>query len=562
MDTFTPTRDDAMQAIVERQKAERASLLSPTRNNVNIPAGGMSPEMRAFQAARAGEEAAARTGNTFNAVSEAASRAPSTNVNFAEGGSPEMRAVRAVQASDDAALRAGNAVANAREVARANPVPRAPGALGVIAKASTPLMLGLTANEVAQTPTEAYQRRFGIQPGRFEMSPGAELVRDIGTRALGAASDFVNVGGVLNSFYADKRAPAPPPEAPVNAKIDTRLLAPRDAAHFEARQQMNAMSALALPVQSAPGIVRVGNSYFGEGAAPATPAMTTEQANEYYGAQLRGMKAAEQQREQQGVIANNNLMRAEAARATAWQNDQTAQREAHIADWRATNSADVVLGARGRNGISGERIAAQRSADAAGSKAMGARAALAAADAAVAGAGNGAYTSPLDDFAKQQQAVQGGQAAALNRPAVFAAQERAGVDLAGAKMDLDSRKQVAELDKAIAAETDPKTLAMLHNKRLAIAGKAPDNKVAVIDVDTGQKDMMGNPIFKKSAVNLATGEVLNGSGENADKASAAIRRLKAMPKEQAIREAKAAVAQGAKVADVNAWLKAAGHPPI
>lgn len=336
--------------------------------------------------------------------------------------------------------------------------------------------------------------------------------------------------------------------APANATINPSLLQARQAPTFDAPQTM-APSGFAVP--GAPGIIREGNSYSGEGTAPNT-AMNTEQANEFFGAKLAAMRAAEDQKVQQ----NNDHLFAQAARATAWQNNEKAQREAHVAAWRAENGADVVLSPRGRNGISGERIMAGRIADGANARAMGSAAALAAADAAVAGSGR---ATPIDDFAKQQQTLQATQQGILNRPAVFAAQEAAQTGLAAQKLDVATRKQIADLDGQIAAEKDPAKLSVLHNKRLALAGKAPDNKVAVIDVDTGQKDAMGQPIFKKAAVNLATGELMNGGGGKANDPTAALR---ALPKEQAVQQAKAAIARGAKLEDVNARLKAAGHAPL
>lgn len=56
--------------------------------------------------------------------------------------------------------------------------------------ALTPAYLLASAHETAQTPTEEYEKRFGLAPNTSEGVVG--LARDVGVRTLGAASDVVN----------------------------------------------------------------------------------------------------------------------------------------------------------------------------------------------------------------------------------------------------------------------------------------------------------------------------------------------------------------------------------
>ncbi len=496
------------------------------------------------------------------------------NVNFQGGNaSPEMRAVEQANRASQAANRAGAAVQEATTIARNAPVPEAAAAtegssmLGRAArfagKAVAPVAIGMTAVDVANTPTEDYQRRFGIEPGRNELSPGWELARDLGTRTLGAASDFVNVGGVFDRFYADKNGSAKAAVgtngAPQNAQPDFSLMTPRvTAANINQQPRAKVIADMPTTVNGAPGITKFGrNSYSGTGDTPQAPAMTTEQANEYYGAQLAAMRANEaqgQDRAFQASMAGNRAAQASYDRGIA-------EQAARVSAFRAKNGADMVL-APGRASAD-QRKAIIGDAMADNARAGQARNDYSVAQAAFDGAGR---TNYIDDFARQQSAVQAGQQAALQRPSMFAQNEASQLDLQGKKMDLQTkgmnakfREQLAAIDAQIANTTDKAQLSMLHNKRLALIGKAPDNKVAIIDVDTGEKDMAGNTVFKKAAINLATGDLLGGEQQQANDPVSA---LKALPRDQAVQQAKNAIARGAKLDDVNARLKAAGHPTL
>lgn len=122
--------------------------------------------------------------------------------------------------------------------------------------------------------------------------------------------------------------------------------------------------------------------------------------------------------------------------------------------------------------------------------------------------------------------------------------------------DLLKRGQVAaqtELDtlrKQILSEKDPQKRKTLYDTFLALSGKNPNqDKVAIVDVDTGQQDAMGQPIYKKGAINIETGQMLGASTQNATEKTAHT-------------DARAAIAKGMSKEEVNKRLVAAGHAPI
>lgn len=181
------------------------------------PANG-SPEAKAWQASRAAAPAAAPT--------------PATPA--APGPMSRMAA---------AAGRAGQAVAGN-------------GVVQALGKVAAPAALAATAADTATTPTSDYETRFGLGPSTIE-SPGGRLLRDIGVRSLGAASDLGNVMtmGLAGNLYRDKQqprltppdAPAPVANAPAPAPIAMTPVAAAPAAEPAPNNQ----------------VVRVGNSYSG-----------------------------------------------------------------------------------------------------------------------------------------------------------------------------------------------------------------------------------------------------------------------------------------------------------
>lgn len=143
------------------------------------PANG-SPEARAWQASRA---------------------APPV------GAAPVAAAPAAAVVEPGAAYRAG--AATGRGLASAARM------LGQVAPVAA---LADTATQGFGTPTEAYEKRFGLGPNSYDGVTG--FARDVGVRALGAASDLGNAmtGGLAGNLYRDKQeaqqvAPAATPQA-------------------------------------------------------------------------------------------------------------------------------------------------------------------------------------------------------------------------------------------------------------------------------------------------------------------------------------------------------------
>ncbi len=116
----------------------------------------------------------------------------------------------------------------------------------------------------------------------------------------------------------------------------------------------------------------------------------------------------------------------------------------------------------------------------------------------------------------------------------------------------------------------PEERKSIEDMIVAIHGRsAQQDKVAVVDVDTGQKDMLGQPIYKKAAVNTVTGQLV-GQGPIASGGSqalgavdaSAVAKLKKTTPEDAQAQAKAAVARGVPVSVVNDLLAKAGLPTL
>jgi len=98
-------------------------------------------------------------------------------------------------------------------------------AAGAVGKVAAPVGIGLTAIDTYNTPTEQYDKRFGLE-GR---EPG--LVSDIAVRGLGAASDLGNTltGGLAGKYLfrdmEQEKAPAGPTKAAAAKKDVEDLVA-------------------------------------------------------------------------------------------------------------------------------------------------------------------------------------------------------------------------------------------------------------------------------------------------------------------------------------------------
>lgn len=100
---------------------------------------------------------------------------------------------------------------------------------------AVPAALASTGTEVANTPTDAYEKRFGLGSNNIDGVGG--FARDVGVRALGAASDLGNamtLGLAGKYLYADKQESAFPVVAsvvaPSSAGAGAQANTPFDAA--------------------------------------------------------------------------------------------------------------------------------------------------------------------------------------------------------------------------------------------------------------------------------------------------------------------------------------------
>jgi hypothetical protein len=140
----------------------------------------------------------------------------------------------------------------------------------------------------------------------------------------------------------------------------------------------------------------------------------------------------------------------------------------------------------------------------------------------------------------------------ITQPADPMAIAKGGMELQSQAATMTAHKQLAKLQQQLINEPDTTKARQLQNKILALQGKTPETKVAIVDSDTGAVDVMGNPVYKKMAVNVTTGEFLTPPAPQKARMSA----------EQALQQARAAVEKGADKAAVNARLKELGHPTI
>ncbi len=102
--------------------------------------------------------------------------------------------------------------------------------------------------------------------------------------------------------------------------------------------------------------------YSGTGPAPAgQPPMTTEQANEYYGAQNRVLDASQNQQRQAGQAAQEARIHADATRPDS-RDIARLESEDRVAKFRATDGADMVL-ASGNNEYDGQRLGILKAAE-------------------------------------------------------------------------------------------------------------------------------------------------------------------------------------------------------
>jgi hypothetical protein len=331
------------------------------------------------------------------------------------------------------------------------------------------------------------------------------------------------------------------PRGPSTAEVFRDWEPGGSSAGIPSREQAAAPKGpLATAVDGVPGITRTGNSYSGVGQ-PSTPG-----APPAYLAEYNAMRAREEQ-----ALRDSQVQGAAANRAAQSSYDAgTARRNADVATFRATNGADMVLAPENsgydsqRRAIIANAVGAERAAENATGRAYADRVA----------ADNGQPRNYIDEFAKTQDALSRSQIAGQGAT-------NAGLEADLRKQKLVDEKQIAEIRTLLQNETDPAKIKVLQNKLLAMMGKQPqNNRVAVIDVDTGQKDAMNQPIFRKAAIDIETGQLLGGNQGQA--AQDPVAQLKSLRPSDAATEARKAVAAGASVAAVNKMLKDAGHEEL
>lgn len=144
---------------------------------------------------------------------------------------------------------------------------RVGGALRTAARFAAPVAGAASIATTATTPTEDYETRFGFGPSTSD-SPGVNLVRDVGVRALGAASDLGNTltGGLAGSLYRDKQAQAgqltPADRAATSAAPAGAL--PQQPMAAPATTPAPAAPPAAAPAPPLGQVTRIGNSYSGQ----------------------------------------------------------------------------------------------------------------------------------------------------------------------------------------------------------------------------------------------------------------------------------------------------------
>lgn len=228
---FTMPGDGAPTRVVPESQASKVTDVRAKFNPANA-----SPEAKAFMAERAANPGPQPAGAQSAAQPQPAKPAATTRLGQVAG-------------------RAGGAVRQAIN----SPVARA---------FVAPAAAASSAADTFETPTSDYETRFGFGPSTSD-SPTVNLVRDIGVRALGAASDLGNTLtlGAAGQFYRDKQAKAgqltPADPVPAQPGGAAPTAAPATAPATAPAQ----VAATAAPAQPLGRVTRVGNSYSGENVA-------------------------------------------------------------------------------------------------------------------------------------------------------------------------------------------------------------------------------------------------------------------------------------------------------
>ena len=203
------------------------------------------------------------------------------------------------------------------------------------------LALGATGAQTAQTPTETYYKRFGIEP-RNDGTITGDLLPNIGIRTLGAASDLADAatfGVAGNLFYRDRQPVIPgenqPQQPPVSRPQGQSAGGMRPGAQSGAQQGNGANKPQRTAKPSGGAIQRNGNTFSDQqiaGGADFTPAggglaaSTAQPGRPTTAQRLRqsGQRREARQANEQAQIERRRTRstQQEQARATRRQNQQ------------------------------------------------------------------------------------------------------------------------------------------------------------------------------------------------------------------------------------------------
>lgn len=206
------------------------------------------------------------------------------------------------------------------------------------------LTAGVSALKTYGTPTEDYEKRFGIGPSNLD-SPTLRFARDIGVRSAGALADL---GSTLNPFSsvgaraaaptaASAVAPAAPGPSPINAEalmtgtgvpetgtgafrvgtrpavaVDTRSVGAPAATATAA-----APSAITLPTLGTEGGIFSNLARFHSEVAAKRGAVAASGQALNRAVKLGGLEAKQAEAESRGIAAIGTLLRGQAAVASA-----------------------------------------------------------------------------------------------------------------------------------------------------------------------------------------------------------------------------------------------------
>jgi hypothetical protein len=399
--------------------------------------------------------------------------------------------------------------------------------------------------------TARYAQRFGVSEPTGDGSLG-DVAKFAALRAGGFASDLGNnmTGGLAGRFlYRDspQGAPASQPQTPKAAIVPpSPSTGTRDAAFSSPIREMAESSARGITATptSAPGVTKLTGGKFNTpmftdnparavaeydsnlsvipSSAEADKSFLSKAFQRYISSgDLEGARRTAVSAEDMAALgtAEGNFMRARAQEAQDAPLRRMLQEMIEKAGKEPARFGQAYRGKNGRDVVEDGRQQYAGLAQKLGQ--------------ALAAQGRGGQEqSPQQAAALVSQNRANGQAAAL--------------DTATKQQALQNSQLMAALQKSIVTETDPKKREQAIESLQAITGKyerpQPAAKLVPIDVDTGKKDVMGQPIYKKGVINPETGEVVGGSKQ-------------AKPTRQSLKsEADAAIAAGADKKAVEARL--------